>query len=344
VKRSRLLTAVTLFVVTAAVLAGCTSNQGSAGAGGAPAADATQETVTISIDVPFHPIFDYLMSDPDRFFGSSGYDVEFKVLDATTQVPAFGRGDLDVITTPPSFMPRIKEQYGIDTSFFFPLARWTPGPQLLVAGDSPVRSIEDLAGKSVAIAPLSSRFGAEQAAVVASTGKIISEYFQLTETDAAAQELTLGRVDAAFLEAPATAPLLAEGFRPVFSVQDAFRDAFGDPAVMNGGFIARTEFVEANPDFVRALVQATQDAWTTFQEDPDTVIAAASDVSGLPADQLKLVADVLNLAGATPEQKEVTAQDVATWTQIFPLLERSGFITHAPADPSSLFVVTAEGQ
>lgn len=337
-KRPRL-TAVALCVAAVLGLAGCVSNQGNTAAN-APAADATTKTVTVGIDVPFHPIYDYLTAKTDTYFAGTPYKVQFKVLDATTQVPAFGRGDLDVITTVPSFMPTIKTQYGIDTKYFFPMARWTPGPQLLVAKDSPVQSIEDLKGKKVAIAPLASRFGAEQAAVAAATGSTIKDYFALSETDAAAQQLTLGRVDAAFVEAPATAPLLAAGFRPVFSVQDAFRKAFGDPAVMNGGFITSTVFAEKNPAFLKALVAATRDAWTTFQKDPKTVINVASKVSGLPGAQLTLVAQVLNLADTTDAQKEVTPQDVATWTKIFPLLQQSGFIQQAPADPASLFVVT----
>lgn len=325
--------------IAVAMLAGCASNQGTT-ATAASVVDASTTTVRIGIDVPFHPIYDYLEAKSAELFAGTPYKVDFTVLDATTQVPAFGRGDLDVITTVPSFMPTIKQQYGIDTTYFFPMARWTPGPQLLVPPNSPARTIEDLKGANVAIAPLSSRFGAEQAAVDAATGSTITDYFKLSQTDAAAQQLTLGRVDAAFLEAPATAPLLAEGYRPVFSVQDAFQQAFGDPAVMNGGFIASSAFAAANPDFVKALVAATQKAWSTFQADPDTVLATASEVSGLPVDQLKLVAQVLNLADTTDEQKRVTQQDVTTWTGIYPLLQKSGFIQQAPQDPAALFAVT----
>ena len=334
--------AVLAALLAGALLAGCASNQGNTTATSGPA-DAKAKTVTIGIDVPFHPIFDYMMADPTRSFAGTPYKVQFKVLDATTQVPAFGRGDLDVITTVPSFMPRIKEQYGLDTTYFFPMARWTPGPQLLVKADSPARSIEDLKGKKVAIAPLSSRFGAEQAAVAAGTGSTINSYFALSETDAAAQELTLGRVDAAFVEAPATAPLLAAGFRPVFSVQDAFKKAFGDPAVMNGGFIARSDFVKANPEFVAALTTATRTAWDTFQKDPKTVLAASSKVSGLPEDQLQLVAQVLNLSSTTEEQKRVTQRDADTWKRMFPLLMQSGFNKTTPADPAALFLLTPAG-
>lgn len=339
-KRHPIRSVLAVLACAAVALVGCTSNQ--ANTGQTPgAADTEQTSITVGIDVPFHPIFDYLSAESDRYFKDTSYTVTFKVLDATTQVPAFGRGDLDVITTVPSFIPIIQKQYGIDITYFFPMARWTPGPQLLVAKDSPVTSIEQLSGRKVAIAPLSSRFGAEQAAVAAATGKTIKEFFRLTETDAAAQELTLGRADAAFLEAPATAPLLAEGFRPVFSVQDAFQKAFGDPAVMNGGFIASKDFVARNQGFVKALVAATQDAWTTFQKDPATVISAASRVSNIPAEQLTLVAQVLNLAATTEDQKKVTERDVATWSKIYPLLQQSGFTQTTPADAAALFQITA---
>jgi ABC-type nitrate/sulfonate/bicarbonate transport system substrate-binding protein len=321
-----------------AILGGCASNQGNV----AKPADAAKGTVTISIDVPFHPIFDYVMANKATYFGKSGYKVAFKVMDATTQVPAFGRGDVQVITTVPSFMPTIKSQYNIDTKYFFPMARWTPGPQLLVRAGSSARSIEDLKGKKVAIAPLTSRFGAEQAAVLAATGSTIQDYFKLAQTDAAAQQLTLGRVDAAFLEAPATYPLLQAGFKPIFSVQDAFKKAFGDPAVMNGGFIAATAFVDKNPKFVDALVQATQDAWKQFQQSPDHVIADATKVSGISGKELRQVGEVLNLAKMSDDQKKVTQRDVQTWTKMFPLLQKSGFIKQAPSDPAALFAVTGK--
>lgn len=341
-KRS-IIRSIAVMAVATLAAAGCTSNQGNGG--GTPATDAgkAKNNITVGIDVPFHPIFDYVMANSTEYFKDTPYHVKFRVLDATTQVPAFGRGDLDVITTVPSFIPIIKDQYDIQMTYFFPMARWTPGPQLLVAGNSSVTSIEQLKGKKVAIAPLSSRFGAEQAAVAAATGQTIKEYFNLVETDAAAQELTLGRVDAAFLEAPATAPLLKAKFRPVFSVQEAFQEAFGDPAVMNGGFMASSQFVAANQGFVKALVAATQDAWDLFQKDPDVVIADASKVSSIPPDQLKLVAEVLNLKSTTEEQKKVTSRDVETWKQIFPLLKESGFTQSTPTDVASLFQLTDGG-
>lgn len=306
-----------------------------------PAASAAQKDYSVGIDIPFHPIFDYVQAKSDEYFKGKPYKVKFEVLDPTTQVPSFGKGDLDVMTTPPSFIPRVEQQYGVKAQEFFPLARWTTGPQILVKADSAIKTIEDLAGKEVAIPPLKSRFGAEEAAVLAATGKNIREYFKLQETDAAAQQLTLGRVEAAFIEAPTTFPLLkTKKFKAIYSVSDAFEKAFGDAAVVNGGYIAKQEFIRDNKPFVDDLIAATQDAWDKYNEDPDAVNEVASEVSGVPAEQLAVVGEVLNLNGIPKSERQITEKDVASWTKIFPLLEQSGFIEKAPEDPASLFVVT----
>lgn len=310
--------------------------------GGGGSGSGASKTYTVGIDIPFHPIFDYVQAKKDDYFKGKPYEVEFKVLDATTQVPAFGKGDLDVMTTPPSFIPRVTEQYGIEVAEFFPLARWTIGPQILVKSDSPYTSLEDLKGMKVAVAPLKTRFGAEEAAIMAVTGENIRDYFDLQETEAAPQQLTLGRVDAAFIEAPSTFPLLKDDkFKAIYSVHDAFLEAFDDPGVVNGGYIARRDFIRDNAGFIADLVAATQDAWDRYNDDPDAVNAVASEVSGVPAEQLAVVGEVLDLNDIPKSERTITERDVSTWKQIFPILERSGFIESAPEDASEVFVVNA---
>ncbi|MGI8697150.1 MAG: ABC transporter substrate-binding protein [Mycobacteriales bacterium] len=304
---------------------------------------AASTNITIGIDVPFHPIWDYLEAKSSTYFAGKPYTVHFKVLDASTQVPAFGKGDLQVMTTVPSFMPIVKGQYNIDTTYLFPLARWTTGPQILVKKGSAIRTLQDLKGKKVAIPPLSSRFGAEQAAILAATGQTIGSYFKLQQTEAAAQQLTLGRVDAAFIEAPTTYPLLQTGkFEPIFSVHDAFLKAFHDPAVMNGGYIASTSFVKNNPQFVRDLIKATQDVWDLYQRKPAVVNGVASKVSGIPVAQLQVVGQVLDLAKIPASERQVTRPDIATWQKLYPLLQMAGFIKTAPADVPRMFALTSK--
>jgi ABC-type nitrate/sulfonate/bicarbonate transport system substrate-binding protein len=323
-----------------------TTTSGSAGGSSTTAASTTPPpgtTYTVGIDIPFHPIFDYVQARSADYFAGRPYTVKFKVLDGTTQVPAFGKGDLDVMTTPPSFIPRVTDSYGFQATEFFPLARWTIGPQILVPVDSPYRTLEDLKGKTVAIPPLNTRFGSEEAAIEAATGQNIRDYFNLKETPSAPQQLQLGRVDAAFIEAPSTYPLLqSRRFKAIYSVHDAFLRAFGDPAVVNGGYIARSDFLRdpQNQDFVNTLIASTQDAWNKYNTNANAVNKVASKVSGIPAAQLAAVGQVLDLNGIPQSERAITQQDVDTWSKLFPLLARSGFIKEAPSDPSALFRVT----
>lgn len=343
-----------LIAVLLVVLAGCGSSSktsstktssSSTGSGQASASTgASKKTFTVGIDIPFHPIFDYVEAKEADYFKGKPYTVKFKVLDATTQVPTFGRGDLDVMTTPPSFIPRVQQQYGINSAEFFPMARWTIGPQILVPTNSPYHTLADLKGKKVVMPPLTSRFGAEEAAILAATGQKITDYFSLQQTDAAPQQLALGRADAGFLEAPTTYPLLQSGkFRAIYSVHDAFLRAFGDPAVLNGGYIARTSFIRQNPQFIRDLIAATQDAWNRYNQDANAVNTVASKVSGVPVAQLAVVGRVLDLNGIPASQRQITAKDVQTWSKIYPLLAQSGFLKQAPADPKAMFVVSGTG-
>ena len=38
--------------------------------------------------------------------------------------------------------------------------------------------------------------------------------------------------------------------------------------------------------------------------------------------------------------RAITPQDVKTWSKLFPLLQKSGFIKTTPKNPAALFVVT----
>jgi ABC-type nitrate/sulfonate/bicarbonate transport system substrate-binding protein len=306
-----------------------------------PSAASANPAYTVCIDIPFHPLFDYLAAKSDTIFAGKPYTVKFKVLDAKTQVPAFGAGQCDVMTTPPSAIPRVTEQYKLKVAEFFPLARWTIGPQILVKKGSPYTTLASLKGKKVAITPLNTRFGSEEAAIEAATGQNIRSYFKLEQTNAAAQELTLGRVDAAFIEAPTTYPLLQGGkFKAIYSVHDAFKKAFGDPAVVNGGYIARTSFIKSASGFTRDLVAATQKVWNQYVKNPTSVNSVASKQSGIAVGQLAVVGQVLDLEKMPVKLRAITPQDVKSWEKIFPLLQKSGFIKKAPANPASLFVVT----
>jgi ABC-type nitrate/sulfonate/bicarbonate transport system substrate-binding protein len=142
-RRTRAAVAAAAAALTAAALAvGATAASRSANAG---------PTYTVCIDIPFHPLFEYLAAKADTIFAGKPYTVNFKVLDAKTQVPAFGAGQCNVMTTPPSFIPRVTDQYHLRVAEFFPLARWTIGPQILVKKGSPYTTLASLKGKKVVL-------------------------------------------------------------------------------------------------------------------------------------------------------------------------------------------------
>lgn len=338
-KKSRTTAAAAFASALALGLAGCAS-----GGGDGSAESSGEETpIRIGIDIPFHPLYSYMANQSDELFADSSCTFDFQVLDATTMVPAWGAGDLDVMTTTSSFMPRVQAQYGIDPVYVFPMARFTEvsGP-ILVPADSPIETIEDLRGRTVAIPPLDSRFGIEEAIVQGTTGESIREYFDLVESNAAVQEAYAGRADAAYVEAPANQELLEAGWRSVWNLQSGTVELFDQEYMLSGGFITSQDFLDASPECIEDLVAGTQATWNLYQEDPAAVNDIAATETGLPLAQLEAVAGILNLAGMPEEERRVNEKDVEVWTQMFGLLYESGFLTEEPDDVESLYLVTED--
>ncbi|MDQ6637417.1 MAG: hypothetical protein M3Y62_06470, partial [Candidatus Dormibacteraeota bacterium] len=85
-------------IVAVGLVALACGNSSTSGGGSSGSA---KTDITVGIDIPFHPLWDYVAAKSNTYFEGKPYKVHFKVLDATTQVPSFGKGDLDVMTTPP---------------------------------------------------------------------------------------------------------------------------------------------------------------------------------------------------------------------------------------------------
>lgn len=342
VRRYWLATAVLAIVTLAIAACGGDDESGADESAEAAQTEASDGPCRVGIDIPYHPLYDYVMANQDRYFGDEPYEVSMRILDAATLVPSFGKDELDVIATLPSFIPRIVDQHEVEPQFFFPLARITKDTvPVYVPEDSSAQTIEDLKGEKVAIQPLRQLFGEEEAAVLAATGESIREYFDLTESGANTQELLLGRAEAAFLNGPGEIAAATEegGFRRIWSVGEGFEQGLGDPNALSGGFIALPEFIEANPACIEGVTAALQDAWDRYQEDPEEVATVASEESGIPVQQLLGVGEYLDLAGTSREDRTINERDVETWSEIYPLLAESGFLEEAPEDPERFFRV-----
>ena len=326
----RLVAQMLLVAALALPVTGCGSDDGASG----------ERTYTVAIDIPFHPLLDYVIAKQDDYFGGKSYRVRFKVLDTTTLVPAFGTGDVDVIGTFPSFLPRIEQRYGLVAQEFLPLARIKSSFAIWVPNDSTARTIDDLKGAKVATTPLGQQWGEDEAMVEAATGQKIDDFFDLQESAAPVQQLLLGRVDAAFVSGETTAQVAESGkFRPLVSSQQIFEKAYGDPAVLSGGLAAPQRFLDENKPFVADLSAALEDAWERYVRDPKPVLAAASKQSGVAPEQMVGFAKATGLADTPPAKRRVTPRDVETWTKIYAALARSGFLEREPDDAAKYFLV-----
>lgn len=300
---------------------------------------APQKTYRVGIDIPFHPLFNYVSVNQDGYF--EGFNVEFRILDTSTLIPAFGSGDLDVIATFPTSLPRIEQAYGFVAQEFLPLARIQQGMAVWVPVNSPARNLADLRGSKVAVAPLGQQWGEDEAMVMIETGARIKDYFQVQESGAPVQQLLLGRVDAAFVTGEATAVVAEDGgFRPLVSSDEIFARELGDPFVLSGGMAASSEFIGDNPAFIERLTESFNDAWTKFEADPEAVAEVAAKEGGLSSEQILGFSTAVGLLDMPEHTRQIRQRDVTTWAQLYQALARSGFLEVAPDDPSKYFLIT----
>ncbi len=323
-------------VVIVLVLAACGDDDGGGGGGGGTG------TYRVGIDIPFHPLVNYVIANEDAYFGDTRYDVKFRVLDTATLVPTFGKGDLDTIATFPSFLPRIEQNYGIVAREFFPLGRIAPGTlaeTIWVPKSSRARGLDDLEGEKVATYPLEGWVGIAEAMVLAATGRQIGEFFDLRESAAPSQQLILGRVAAAMPLLDVVELAKTGDFRPLTGAQEIFERELGDPFVLSGGLVATDDFIAGNPEFIADLIAAFQDAWDEFLKDPDHVIDVAAEQSGVSAEQIRGFSENIGLARIPRKARRITSRDVETWTALYKLLAKAEFLAEEPRDPAKYFLV-----
>jgi ABC-type nitrate/sulfonate/bicarbonate transport system substrate-binding protein len=175
--------------------------------------------------------------------------------------------------------------------------------------------------------------------VEAATGQSIRKYFHLQESGAPSQQLILGRVPAAFVNPPEVIALAKTGkFRQLITVQQIFQQKFGDPLVLSGGFTATRNFIAHNRRFVNDLEAALQDAWDAYIANPAAVIAVAAKQSGVSPQQLGSFGTAIGLPVVPRAKRVITKRDVKTWSELYPLLARSGFLKRSPHDAAKYFL------
>lgn len=349
-RHSRLIGVVAVVALAIAACAGGGAG-GTGGAGGATDGQGSagdKKTISIGIDLPVHPFFNYLAANSEEYFGDTPWKLDMQVYSAQAQVSEMVQGNLDIITSPAFAMPRIEQQApDLNLQYFWPVARYASWSGFLVAADSPVQSLEDLQGKRLAAPPLESEHGSEIAAFYGATGTPPGEYFNFVETEQPAAALQTGRADAALLDPIGKVELLQSGdYREVTDLAGLWESALDDDRpVLSGGFIADRSFIEENRAFVEKLVQVNREIWMRFMEDEQfrqQVYEDGGRFAGVPPGQLQAVAEGLDLTSIDPELLAVTDWDAEVYAQAFEWARKGGFDISKVDDPSQKFVLTED--
>lgn len=308
-------------------------------------------TISIGIDLPVHPFFNFLAARSEEYFGDTPWTLDMQVYSAQAQVSQMVRGELDIMTSPAFAIPRVQQQQQdqeIELQYFWPMARYTSWSGIIVPEDADVSTLEDLQGMRVAAPPIEAEHGSELAAMYGATGQRLDEYFEHVPTEEPGAELETGRADAAWLDPIGKIRLMEQGgYKEVIDLAGIWQIALGgeDRPVLSGGYIARAPFIQDNMDFIAEFVSVNRDIWMQFMDDEEfrqEVYQVGGEFAGVPPEQLQFVAEALALANIPRDLLGVVEWDVEVYEQAFDWAVQGGFPIEPVEDASQLFVLTED--
>jgi NitT/TauT family transport system substrate-binding protein len=255
-----------LVLLAAAVMAtaGCGSSR-------TPSAPGQPDRVTVGLIsiVDVAPIY---LGKRKGFFARHGIDLTLRPAEAgTATIPAVVSGDLEfgysnIVTLllaaeqnlPVKVVVNGNNSTGVDGRDF---------GSLMVKGDSPVRSVKDLAGRKVAVNVLQNvvELSVRASAAKAGIDPNSVEYVKLAFPEMPAA-LANGQVDAAFVVEPFQQIVLSQGGRPVAS---SLVDLAPNLSVAQ--YFTSKRMVADNPDLVRRFTDAMTESLAYARSHEDEV-------------------------------------------------------------------------
>lgn len=152
-----------------------------------------------------------------------------------------------------------------------------------VKDDSPIKTIEDLKGKTIGVNVYGSGVYGQMAAILKKHGLDVQKDVKLVETGFPGSEAALraGRVDAAVFVQPFAGKAEAKGgIRPLFSLQDAM------PNTVHVIEVCKKSFVDQHPDLVKLYVHDLMDAMQMAKKNRDETIKISAEVMHAPVSLL----------------------------------------------------------
>jgi ABC-type nitrate/sulfonate/bicarbonate transport system substrate-binding protein len=216
-----------------------------------------QQTIRVGWTIPAEESKYWMMKRPDRFpdLGKT-YNIEWTQFQGTSPMTqALAAGALDCATQGVLSLANGVVNGGLKAYIVAQHVYEKPGGFSVywaVKDDSPIKTVADLKGKTVGISVLGGGTYAPFAIILKKAGIDPEKDIKLVETGFAVSEdaLRQGRVDAVNMNQPFAARAEAKGgIHKLFSLSEAM------PNIVHIMEACRADFVDKNPDLVRAYVR-----------------------------------------------------------------------------------------
>lgn len=222
-------------------------------------------------------------------FEQHGVKVEFVTLDGTPQaVAALNSGAVDIADITIDSMLRLRADNGVPVRGFLANGK---GGSFLIAGNSEIESVADLAGRSYAIADNGSLDHILTVAMLQATNNAAPNFVAIGAPDVRAQALAIGRIDATTVS---------------FGTYLSIADTPGIHIIMNtdelGTFTpsptklisATEETLETKGDAIQRFTNAVVETARLMHDNPNQwVEAAAAARDDLPRDRIQAISGFL---------------------------------------------------
>jgi ABC-type nitrate/sulfonate/bicarbonate transport system substrate-binding protein len=256
-------------------VAGCTLLGGAAVA---------QEVIRVGWTIPAEEAKYWLMRRMEEFAQlGKAYKIEFIQFQGTApMVQAMVAGSLDYSTQAPLSLANGALQGGLQAYIIAQHVGERPGSFSVywaVKEDSPIKTIADMKGKSVGINVFGSGIYGPMALLLKRNGVDAEKDIKLVETGFPASEdaIRSGRVDVGVLNQPFAARAEAKGgLRKLFALEDQQKN------IVHIMEVCRKDFVDKNPDLVRAYVRDLTAGMGKAMANRDETLKVVSEVTKAP--------------------------------------------------------------
>lgn len=249
------------------------------------------------------------IAEKKGYFEKHGLDV--KVINFTWDQDmgaALAAGQLDVIAAATNFVISMRNQ-GIDLQGFILLDASFEADAILAPAD--INSIKDLKGKSIAY-----EYGATSDLLLNYALKehgMSKDDIKAVPMAAADAGLALisGRVDIAVTYEPYISAALREGkgYKSLYTSAER-------PGLISDLAVAERSYIEKNPDIIKALTLAWDDAVTFLNTHPDEGGKIIADAVGSPMDEFKVAFEGVRVYDLKGNHEAFQGEFLKTFTEV----------------------------